>query len=310
MASGPVMGYPISMNDSPLFEESVFELELSRLKDSYSDLRLVNPRAYGRMLESVKRYGQLSPVVVSLEQEGCFELIDGFKRRHAFSQLELNTIKAIKLLGTERVRKVALVQLNWPTRSIGDLEEALVIQSLYRDDHLSQGQIGVLFGRDKSWVSRRLNLVERLTPEVWEHLRLGLISAGIGRELGRLPRGKQAWALKTVLEHRLNCREVEYLAAALMSGANGEVTARFRPGQGHRETQAQEAGIQVWRLYLKMLGAEKTCQRALIKINQLGPGGLTPTRHSSWFFLLNRLGQTVKELQQALEIKNAAENHV
>ena len=43
----------------------------------------------------------------------------------------------------------------------------------------------------KAWVSRRISLIERLCEEVIEHIRLGLCSASIGRELARLPRGNQ-----------------------------------------------------------------------------------------------------------------------
>ena len=42
-------------------------------------------------------------------------------------------------------------------------EEALVVHSLSHEDGLSQGEIAVLLGRHKSWVCRRLSLVERLS---------------------------------------------------------------------------------------------------------------------------------------------------
>jgi len=47
------------------------------------------------------------------------------------------------------------------------IEEAWIVHSLARDDSLSQQQMAKLFGRHKSWVSRRLALVERLCPEGW-----------------------------------------------------------------------------------------------------------------------------------------------
>jgi len=67
----------------------------------------------------------------------------------------------------------------------------MILQSLHRDDGLSQIEIATLLGRDKSWVSRRISLIERLADEVRRHLELGLISASVGRELARLPRGNQ-----------------------------------------------------------------------------------------------------------------------
>jgi transposase len=51
--------------------------------------------------------------------------------------------------------------------------------------------LGGLQGHDKSWVSRRLMLAERLDPELQEQIRLGLLSATVAREISRLPRGNQ-----------------------------------------------------------------------------------------------------------------------
>ena len=59
---------------------------------------------------------------------------------------------------------------------------------MYRDDRLTQPQIGQLLGRDKSWVCRRLVLAKGLAESVAADVRLGLVSATAAREVGRLPR--------------------------------------------------------------------------------------------------------------------------
>jgi hypothetical protein len=48
------------------------------------------------------------------------------------------------------------------------------------------------------------------------HLKLGLISAGQGRHLTRLPHGNQEQALSAIIRHRLCCRETEKLVAVLI----------------------------------------------------------------------------------------------
>jgi KorB domain len=50
------------------------------------------------------------------------------------------------------------------------LEEAWIVQSLIRDDGLSQVEVAELLGRHKSWVCRRLALLEKLYTEVREDL--------------------------------------------------------------------------------------------------------------------------------------------
>ena len=49
-----------------------------------------------------------------------------------------------------RVCKAAMIQLNWSGRSINEMEEALVVQSLHREDGLTQIEIAALIGRNKS----------------------------------------------------------------------------------------------------------------------------------------------------------------
>jgi len=59
--------------------------------------------------------------------------------------------------------KAAILQLNRVGRNISSMEEALVVHSLCHDDGLSQVEIAGLLGRHKSWVSRRVALIARLS---------------------------------------------------------------------------------------------------------------------------------------------------
>ena len=104
----------------------------------------------------------------------------------------------------------------------------MVVHSLYRENGLTQEEIAVLFGRHKSWACRRLALKERLSEDVHEHLRLGLLGVGIGRELTRLPRGNQGAALRAVLDHRLTRRETGRLVSLLLSRPRWEHEALLR----------------------------------------------------------------------------------
>jgi len=176
------------------------------------------------MAQSLKLYGQISPVVC-VQTTGGLELLDGFKRLRAGYHLKWPTIQTILLETTVRACKAGIIRLNRVAKSITDLEEAMILQSLHRDDGLSQIEIATLLGRDKSWVSRRISLIERLADEVRRHLELGLISASVGRELARLPRGNQPQVLPVVLKHRMGKRDVEKLVRVLLSKPNLNWTA-------------------------------------------------------------------------------------
>jgi ParB family transcriptional regulator, chromosome partitioning protein len=182
--------------------------------EKYGSLRFVNPRADEVMLQSMQRYGQLTPVVCA--RMSSYELIDGFKRLRACRRIGKETLKARILEATERVCKAAIIQLN-RLRPIRELEEAMVLSSLHREDGLTQTEIAVLLGRHKSWVSRRIALIEKLCEEVLDDIRLGLLSATTGRELATLPRGNQKEIAATLIKHRLSTREAAKLVAYLVS---------------------------------------------------------------------------------------------
>ncbi len=172
---------------------------------------MIQPRKESSMVKSMERFGQLSPVVVAVEDKGRHELIDGFKRLRALRKLGRDRVRARVMEGHARVLKAAMIQLNREGHSIMDMEEALVVRSLYREEGLDQVEIGVLVGRHKSWVCRRIGLVEKLEPEVMEHLQLGLITASQSRELIRLPRGNQKDVMECVLKNSLSSRQTQRL---------------------------------------------------------------------------------------------------
>lgn len=200
------------------------ELAISDIGQRYGAFRIVLPRADAVMLKSIRKYGQISPVVCVKEGHG-YELIDGFKRLRACRRLSKQTVRAKVIEVSGRVCKAAIIQLNQSGRSINEIEEALVLQSLHREDGLTQIEIAALLGRDKSWVSRRIALIERLSEDVQEDIRIGLISVITGRELARLPRGNQREAADAILKHRFSTREAAKLIGDLLCRPRWEYSA-------------------------------------------------------------------------------------
>lgn len=197
---------------------NIITLELDVIRQSYEQYRLADQTAQNKLTESISCYGQISPVVIcSSDKDGEYELIDGFKRLRACRKLEIKTIKARLLEVGIRSRKAAIIKLNWVKQTVKPFEEALILHSLINDDGLTQVELCKLFARHASWVSRRISLVQRLCEEVQEQIKLGLIPISIGRELAKLPRGKQEDALGVIRKYVFNCRETERLVDLLMT---------------------------------------------------------------------------------------------
>ena len=302
--------YPRFMTEESIKGAGVIEAAVSEIGERFGAMRLGDPVSKALMVKSIEKYGQLSPVVVGPREDSKYELVDGFKRLHACRELGHEVLKARVLHAGRRGLKAAVIQLNWAHKSIGDLEEALVLQSLYREDGLRQDEIGVLLGRHKSWVSRRISLIERLCEEVIEHIRLGLCSASIGRELARLPRGNQEAALSTILKYRFNYRETVRLVSLLLSRPRWDQESILRfPAQiledrdppRPNQTQFPQVTVDIKERLMAMK------KQAGIVTNTLDPDlleMLTPKQRREILSMIEEVEQTLVELRKRLAEKD------
>ena len=199
-------------------DEDVRCLDLAQLGDRYRRYRFTDTDAETAMAGSLRRYGQLSPLVVCLRPE-TYELLDGFKRLAAARVLGLKTLGARLLEADERVAKAAIYGLNDTGRRPQEWEEAWIVHALVREDGMTQVEVAELLGRHKSWVCRRLALVEKLTGEAREDLRLGLLSGTAARSLVRLPAGNQGAVLATLHRDELTADELDGVVNLLLAAA-------------------------------------------------------------------------------------------
>jgi ParB/RepB/Spo0J family partition protein len=166
--------------------ENLLQLKPAEIGEHYGRYRLHVPEAERAMAKSLERYGQLSPVVVCRRGER-YELIDGFKRLGASRRLgQIEVLSARLMEADERTVKAAIYGLNRAGGRTRELEEAWIIHALVREDGMSQVEVAELLGRHKSWVCRRLALLERLGSKARDELRVGLLSPTTARQVVRL----------------------------------------------------------------------------------------------------------------------------
>lgn len=173
--------------------------------------RCPQPGQLARMRQSLTKHGQLMPVIV-VDRAGQLELVDGFKRRTAAAQMGWSDLWVSERSLDGRGQWMAMLTLNRTSGSLSVLEEGLIVRELCRSG-LAQVEIAQLVGRHKSWVSRRLSLVERLHADLLEWVRTGLMSAGTARRLVVLPAGNQVELAAVVSQAGLNTEETELLVS-------------------------------------------------------------------------------------------------
>jgi ParB/RepB/Spo0J family partition protein len=184
-------------------------LEILQIGTSYGRVRCFVPRQIEQMKASLTAHGQLTALVVVKRPNGL-ELIDGFKRRRAAEQMGWTTLRVTSMEVDEQAQWAAMLALNRATHSMSVLEEALVLREMAALG-MTQTQIGQLLSRHKSWVSRRIGLIERLHPELVEQIREGILPPGAARRLLALPAGNQLELATAVTHHSLGSQETELL---------------------------------------------------------------------------------------------------
>jgi len=185
------------------------KVELAALGERLSALRLCDAEALTTMRRSLEQHGQLTALTLFTER-GALEIIDGFKRVRAARALGWTTLLAHVDDVSAVDAKLRLGELH-DRRGLTELEEAWLVRSLYREDHVSLAELARRMHRHKSWVWRRLMLVEALDALVQTDVRLGLIAPRAAVAVSRLPRGNQQAASAVVVRRGLTVRQTELL---------------------------------------------------------------------------------------------------
>jgi len=222
-------------------QDGIRELALEDIGEHYGRYRLHLPEAERAMARSLERYGQISPMVICL-REGHYELIDGFKRLAAARMISgMSRVSIRVILVDERGAKAAIYGLNRAGGRTRELEEAWIVHALVREDRLTQVEVAELLSRHKSWVCRRLALIERLGPEAKDELRVGLLCPTAARQIVRLPEGNQAEVLQVIRREALSTVELATMVDLLLQ-CPGRCQEEFIL-QNPREALSQKKGF-------------------------------------------------------------------
>lgn len=146
------------------------ELELR-----YASLHVAEPGRSARLLSSLARHGQRSPVLV-IREDQRYVLIDGYTRVQALGELGRDVVEAIVLDLAEPAALILAHRLE-SRRRRSALEDGWLIAALIERHGVSQREVATQLQRSHSWVSRRLALVRALPERAQAAVRDGLLPA-------------------------------------------------------------------------------------------------------------------------------------
>jgi len=163
----------------------IFSISTDQIDLRLLALRMPTPTAVEQMATSLRKRGQLTPIIITEDGKHAV-LVDGFKRHEAAQILGIDYLKATSLTADPTQAKGMMYLMN-RAGAFSMIQEAMLVRELVDTDGLTQTETARLLDRHKSWVSRRLLMIRHLAPGIIEDLKLELLPPGSAPTLARLP---------------------------------------------------------------------------------------------------------------------------
>ena len=192
-------------------EGSLVELPVKDIRPNpLQPRREVDPTALEELKSSIQQAGLLQPVVVRPAPGGSgFELIAGERRLRACQALGWEKIPAVRRDVDDRtVLTLALIE-NLQRDDLSPIDEARGYERLIAEFELTQQDVAIAVGRDRSTVANALRLL-KLPDAVLQMLHDGHLSVGHARALLALDDPRTVTALaREATAQGLSVRDVE-----------------------------------------------------------------------------------------------------
>ncbi|NCB40828.1 MAG: hypothetical protein EOM80_18880 [Erysipelotrichia bacterium] len=202
------------LHASESFWSSLLFLPVHEIATSWRDLRSGASRVKVSELCDM-------PIRVVL-QDGHYEVIDGFKRLDRWKQAGIDRVPVLVECCTDGLNpKRFLLEANSPKRTISAVDEAMVIESMIKDDGLTVRCVANILGRRKEWVIGRRSLL-RLSSVARQFLASGRINLMVARLLTAVSAEDQDTILAAAEKHSLKMREIQLLIQTWRSASDGE----------------------------------------------------------------------------------------
>jgi ParB/RepB/Spo0J family partition protein len=175
------------------------------------------------LVRSIGEAGLLEPVVVCQMKDDTYRILNGHYRIRAIRRLRWKSVLCRVIECDERISFIIYCTSNLLVRGLGAIEEAYMISVLIEKENFTLTEIGKIWGRSKSWVSRRLSLLTHLEPKMKNELKHGFLAPRLAQELARLPQGNdQERILKIVRRENMNKDDASQLVTWWLSANEDE----------------------------------------------------------------------------------------
>jgi len=182
------------------------------------------------LADSITEHGIIQPIIAADAGDGTYIIIAGERRTRAARLAGLTTVPVIIRTYTDQKRmEVSLIE-NIQRTDLNPIEEAAAYKNLMDFSRLSQEELAVRVGKNRSTVANALRLL-KLPADVQKSLETGHLSSGHARALLSVTdKNLREKLFKEITGKGLSVREAEKRAAALnVTPAAGETPEKNIP---------------------------------------------------------------------------------
>ncbi len=193
------------------------------------------------LAESIRAKGVLQPVLVEEGTGGTYTIIAGERRVRAARLAGLQTIPAIiRQFSSAEKLEIALIE-NIQREDLTPIEEAQAYRRLMEDAGLSQEEVALQVGKDRSTVANSLRLL-KLPSAMQEALDRGELSAGHARAiLAVVSPADQQLLFRRIVADGISVREAEQITAGMNRGKKpSKGSRRGGPQADRKEPEIKE----------------------------------------------------------------------
>ncbi len=214
------------------------EVDIDQLTPNRQQPRMeVEAANLDELTQSIRVHGVIQPIVVR-KTDGGFEIVAGERRWRAAQRAGLLRVPVvIRNVEDDKLLQLALIE-NIQRENLNPVDEASAYRRLIDELKLSQEEVAVAVGKDRSTIANALRLL-RLPDDLKADLAAGLLSVGHARALLGLHDEKtQRQAAREIVQRGLSVREVEVLIRKLNRAE--EPTPQTPPAQDVHVRAAEE----------------------------------------------------------------------
>lgn len=198
---------------------NILEIELDAIEvNPFQPRTNFNEEALKELAGSIRELGVIQPITVRKLEGNTFQLVSGERRYRASKLIGLKSIPAyVRLANDQEMLEMALVE-NIQRKDLDPIEVALSYRQLIEEVKLTQEQLSIRVGKNRSTVTNFLRLL-KLDPIIQTGIRDGFLSMGHGRALINIMEQEvQLEVYQKIIKDNLSVRQTEQLVKNVKAG--------------------------------------------------------------------------------------------